>query len=176
MTKTVPGGIRTEVVTHDPWRGFRGQQWRETIDTRQFVQDNYTPYEGDASFLCAATDRTTAIWARITAMFPRERERGVYDVDPHTPASITSHAPGYIDRDTELIVGLQTDAPLKRAIMPNGGWRVVENSLLTYGYEVDPLVEKIFTKYRKTHNDGVFDAYTDETVDPITPDDYPASA
>lgn len=109
-----------------------------------------------------ATGRTTALWARLTAMFPQERERGVYDVDVHTPASITAHAPGYIDRDAELIVGLQTDAPLKRAIMPNGGWRVVETSLQTYGYEVDGRVEEIFTKYRKTHNDGVFDAYTAE--------------
>ena len=97
-------------------------------------------------------------------MFPVERERGVYDVDAHTPASITAHAPGYIDQDTELIVGLQTDAPLKRAIMPNGGWRVVETSLRTYGYEVDPRVKEIFTKYRKTHNDGVFDAYTAEIL------------
>jgi formate C-acetyltransferase len=97
-------------------------------------------------------------------MFPRERELGVYDVDPHTPASITAHAPGYIHRDNELIVGLQTDAPLKRAIMPFGGWRVVETSLRTYGYEVDPRVEEIFTKYRKTHNDAVFDAYTAEIL------------
>ncbi len=150
--------------TSDPWRGFHGQGWRHMIDCRQFLQDNYTPYEGDASFLVGPTARTTAMWARLTAMFPRERERGVYDVDPHTPASITAHAPGYIDRDTELIVGLQTDAPLKRAIMPFGGWRVVETSLKTYGYDIDPQVEEIFTKYRKTHNDGVFDAYTAEIL------------
>jgi formate C-acetyltransferase len=155
----------TDVTSTDalnPWRGFRGDDWRTAIDPRGFLQANYTPYDGDDTFLTGATDRTTKLWARLTAMFPRERERGVYDVDPHTPASITSHAPGYIDRDAELIVGLQTDAPLKRAIMPNGGWRVVETSLKTYGYEVDPRVEEIFTKYRKTHNDGVFDAYTAE--------------
>jgi formate C-acetyltransferase len=146
----------------DPWRGFRGDDWRASIDPRAFLQANYSPYDGGAAFLAGATERTTNLWDRLTAMFPRERERGVYDIDPHTPASITSHAPGYIDRDTELIVGLQTDAPLKRAIMPNGGWRVVETSLKTYGYEVDPRVEEIFTKYRKTHNDGVFDAYTAE--------------
>ena len=143
------------------WRGFRGHAWRQAIDTRSFIQDNCTPYEGDASFLTPATARTTALWSKLTAMFPRERERGVYDVDPHTPALITAHAPGYIDRGSELIVGLQTDAPLKRAIMPFGGWRVVETALETYGYEVDPQVKEIFTKYRKTHNDGVFDAYTD---------------
>jgi formate C-acetyltransferase len=148
----------------DAWRGFRGQGWRETIDPRLFLQENYTPYDGDAGFLTGPTARTTALWAKLSAMFPQERERGVYDVDPHTPASITAHAPGYIDRDAELIVGLQTDAPLKRAIMPNGGWRVVETSLKTYGYDIDPQVEKIFTKYRKTHNDGVFDAYTAEII------------
>lgn len=146
----------------DPWRGFRGESWRESIKPRMFLQENYSPYEGDEGFLAGATERTTKLWARLTAMFPRERERGVYDVDPHTPASINAHAPGYIDRDAELIVGLQTDAPLKRAIMPNGGWRVVETSLRSYGYEVDPRIAEIFTKYRKTHNDGVFDAYTAE--------------
>jgi len=148
----------------DPWRGFRGVGWRESIDTRSFLQANYTPYEGDAGFLTGATTRTTRLWEQLTAMFPQERERGVYDVDVHTPSSITSHAPGYVDRAAELIVGLQTDAPLRRAIMPNGGWRVVETSLQTYGYEVDPHVEEVFTKYRKTHNDGVFDAYTEQIL------------
>jgi formate C-acetyltransferase len=148
----------------EAWRGFRGGEWRESISPRLFIQANYTPYDGDAAFLAGATERTTKLWGRLTAMFPRERERGVYDVDPHTPASITAHAPGYIDREAELIVGLQTDAPLKRAIMPNGGWRVVETSLKTYGYDVDPIVEDIFTKHRKTHNEGVFDAYTAEIL------------
>ena len=130
-----------DVPTGDPWRSFRGQGWRDSIDTRRFIQDNYTPYKGDAGFLTGPTGRTKGIWARLTAMFPVERERGVYDVDAGTPSSITAHAPGYIDRDAELIVGLQTDAPLKRAIMPNGGWRVVETGLRTYGYEVDPRVK-----------------------------------
>ena len=128
----------TSADVGNPWRGFHGTRWRESIDPRLFLQANYTPYEGDDSFLAGATERTTKLWARLTAMFPRERERGVYDVDPHTPASITAHAPGYIDRDTELIVGVQADAPLRRAIMPNGGWRMVETSLKTYGYDVDP--------------------------------------
>jgi formate C-acetyltransferase len=141
------------------WRGFSAGAWQDGIDVRDFIQHNYTPYTGDAAFLQAATPRTSAIWNRITAMFPAERERGVYDVDPTTPSSITSHKPGYIDQPNELIIGLQTDAPLKRAIMPNGGWRMVEDALLTYGYQPDPTVKEIFTKYRKTHNQGVFDVY-----------------
>jgi len=96
----------------DPWRGFRGDGWRESVDPRLFLQANYMPYDGNAEFLAGVTERTTKLWSRLTAMFPAERERGVYDVDPHTPSSITSHEPGYIDRDAELIVGLQTDAPL----------------------------------------------------------------
>jgi len=126
---------------------------------RGFIQANYTPYEGDADFLADATERTTAVWDKLTAMFPEEREKGVYDIDWQTPASITSHAPGYIDKANEVIVGLQTDAPLKRAIMPFGGWRMVVKELETYGYPVDPALEKIFSEYRKTHNDGVFDVY-----------------
>ncbi len=144
----------------DPWRGFTGHQWRDTVDVRDFIQATCTPYTGGADFLRGATARTTALWARLTAMFPREREHGVYDIDVTTPSTITSHAPGYIDADLEIIVGLQTDAPLRRAMFPNGGWRVVEASLAAYGREPDPAVREIFTKYRKTHNDGVFDAYT----------------
>ncbi|WP_062436675.1 formate C-acetyltransferase [Herbidospora daliensis] len=146
----------------EAWRGFRGQAWRTVIDVRAFIQDNYTPYTGDEGFLAGATPRTKALWDRIAGMLPEERRRGVYDVDVATPASITAHGPGYIDRETELIVGLQTDAPLKRAIMPQGGLRMVENGLAAYGHELDPKVKEIFTEYRKTHNDGVFDAYTPE--------------
>jgi formate C-acetyltransferase len=141
------------------WRGFAEGPWAVGIDVRDFIQRNYTPYLGDAGFLAGPTERTTGIWNTLLAMFPAEREKGVYDVDATTPAGITAHAPGYIDRKNELIVGLQTDAPLKRAIMPYGGWRMVETSLKTYGYEVDPVVKEIFTKYRKTHNQGVFDVY-----------------
>ncbi|MET8977997.1 formate C-acetyltransferase [Streptomyces sp. NPDC004539] len=144
------------------WRGFEGGGWRERIDVRDFIQANYTPYEGDASFLTGPTDRTLAVWEKVSALFPEERARGVLDVDTATPSTITSHAPGWIDRDRELIVGLQTDAPLKRAIMPNGGLRMVENGLRAYGYAPDPFVTKVFGTYRKTHNDGVFDAYTPE--------------
>ncbi|GAA2957499.1 formate C-acetyltransferase [Microbacterium schleiferi] len=141
------------------WDGFVAGPWQDAIDVRDFIQRNYTPYSGDASFLTGATERTHRVWQTLTAMFPAERERGVYDVDATTPSTITSHAPGYIARDDELIVGLQTDAPLKRAIMPNGGWRMVKGALETYGYDVPADLEKIFTTYRKTHNDGVFDVY-----------------
>ncbi|MFF4544639.1 formate C-acetyltransferase [Streptomyces sp. NPDC001406] len=158
MTATMPVGNRTT----DAWRGFTGTHWREGIDVRDFVQANYTPYEGDARFLSGPTERTRAVWAKVSALFPEERRRGILDVDTATPSTITSHAPGYIDRERELIVGLQTDAPLKRAIMPTGGLRMVENGLKAYGYEPDPFVTKVFGTYRKTHNDGVFDAYTPE--------------
>ena len=141
------------------WAGFAPGPWQESIDVRDFIQRNFTPYEGDAAFLAGATDRTMRVWGILTAMFPEERERGVYDVDAHTPAGITAHRPGYISREDELIVGLQTDAPLKRAIMPNGGWRMVEGALNTYGFEIDEIVKTAFTQYRKTHNVGVFDVY-----------------
>jgi formate C-acetyltransferase len=143
----------------DAWAGFTAGPWQTGVDLRDFIQRNYTPYEGDADFLAGPTPRTTAIWQTLAGMFPEERARGIYDVDALIPSTITSHAPGYIDQDNEIIVGLQTDAPLKRAIMPNGGWRMVEDALKTYGYEPDPIVKKIFTTYRKTHNQGVFDVY-----------------
>ncbi|MFJ3878416.1 formate C-acetyltransferase [Streptomyces sp. NPDC090077] len=146
----------------EAWEGFKGGLWRDAIDVRDFIQQNYAPYEGDDSFLAGPTERTTAVWKAITDKFPEEREKGVYDVAHDIPSSITAHAPGYIDRDKDLIVGLQTDAPLKRAIMPYGGWRMVAGALETYGYPVSEELEKVFTEYRKTHNAGVFDAYTPE--------------
>ncbi|MFD8007753.1 formate C-acetyltransferase [Streptomyces mirabilis] len=158
MTATVTAGTRAP----EAWRGFAGTRWREHVDVRDFIQANYTPYEGDAAFLTGPTNRTRTVWGKVSALFPEERRRGILDVDPATPSTITSHAPGYIDRERELIVGLQTDAPLKRAIMPNGGLRMVENSLKAYDYEPDPFVIRVFGTYRKTHNDGVFDAYTPE--------------
>ncbi len=145
----------------DPWAGFDEGAWRQGIDVAAFIRGNYTPYEGDASFLTGPSERTESLWRFVADLMVVERERGILDVDPHTPSSITSHAPGRItDEIPELIVGLQTDKPLKRAIMPNGGYRMVENGLKAYGYEPDPRVGEIFTKYRKTHNQGVFDAYT----------------
>lgn len=145
------------------WDAFVPGPWRQRIDVRDFIQRNYAPYAGDSSFLAGPTERTSRLWAELGELFTLERSRGVLDVS-QVPSSITAHAPGYIDRELELIVGLQTDAPLKRAIFPNGGWRMVESSLASYGFAVDPLVRDVFTKYRKTHNDGVFDAYTPEIL------------
>jgi formate C-acetyltransferase len=159
MTATVTAGPR---ATTEAWREFAGARWRDGIDVRDFIQANYTPYEGDAAFLAGPTERTRAVWGKVARLFPEERRRGILDVDPGTPSTITSHRPGFIDRDRELIVGLQTDAPLRRAIMPNGGLRMVENGLKAYGYQADPFVTRVFSTYRKTHNDGVFDAYTPE--------------
>jgi len=143
------------------WEGFKGGFWQHEINVRDFIQQNYEPYEGDESFLAGATERTKKLWEQLNELFVEERQKGVLDIS-QIPSSITAHAPGYIDRDNEVIVGLQTDAPLKRAIMPNGGLRMVLNALKTYGYEPDPHVVEAFTKYRKTHNDAVFDAYTED--------------
>jgi len=151
-------------ATTDPkkataWDGFQSGLWQKEINVRDFIQQNYQPYDGDESFLATATARTKNLWARLSELFLEERKKGVLDVS-QIPSSITAHAPGYIDRENEIIVGLQTEAPLKRAIMPNGGFRMILTSLKTYGYEPDPHVVEAFTKYRKTHNEGVFDAYT----------------
>jgi formate C-acetyltransferase len=148
-----------EVKELSPWHGFAGGLWQNEIDVRDFIQQNYQPYYGDDGFLAPATARTTKIWDTLKALFVVEQKKGVLDVS-QIPAAITAHAPGYIDKDNEVIVGLQTDAPLKRAIMPNGGLRMVVGALKTYGYDPDPHVVEAFSKYRKTHNDGVFDAYT----------------
>ncbi|WP_406264056.1 formate C-acetyltransferase [Streptomyces sp. NBC_00191] len=159
MTMATRADVKTPAAA---WHGFAGQRWRDEIEVRDFIQANYTPYEGDSGFLAGPTERTRSVWDKVSALFPEERRRGILDVDAATPSTITSHRPGFIDRERELIVGLQTDAPLKRAIMPNGGLRMVENGLRAYGYEPDPFVTRVFGSYRKTHNDGVFDAYTPE--------------
>src|SRR6186713_1065385 len=144
-----------------PWRTFRTGLWQKEINVRDFIQQNYEPYYGDGAFLAPATKRTLDVWDQLTELFVEERKKGVLDVS-QIPSSITSHPPGYIDADKEIIVGLQTDAPLKRAIMPNGGLRMVVSALKAFGYTPDPHVIETFTKYRKTHNDGVFDAYTSD--------------
>jgi len=146
------------------WRGFTGTGWRETIDVGAFIHDNVTPYTGGPQFLAGPTERTGRIWRRLQRMFVEERRRGIYDVDAHTPSTITSHAPGYIDQGHELIVGLQTSAPLRRAIMPAGGLRMVQAGLAAYGYSLDSTVRTIYSQYRKTHNDGVFDAYPQDVL------------
>lgn len=136
--------------------------WNKEINVRDFIVSNYTPYDGDESFLVGPTERTVKLWDEVKELMNKEREAGgVLDIDEHTISTIDAYAPGYIDKNLEQIVGLQTDAPLKRAIMPFGGIRMVRSSLEAYGREMDPEVENVF-KYRKTHNDGVFDAYTDE--------------
>jgi formate C-acetyltransferase len=158
MASTAPQEITRPKVTPQ-WEGFNTGLWQSEINVRDFIQQNYEPYEGDESFLAGATPRTKAIWDQLNRLFVEERRKGVLDIS-QIPSSITAHAPGYIDRDNEVIVGLQTDAPLKRAIMPNGGFRMVLSALKTYGHEPDPHVVEAFTKYRKTHNEAVFDAYT----------------
>jgi formate C-acetyltransferase len=158
MSTVAPGDQKT-AATASAWHAFRTGLWQKEINVRNFIQQNYEPYDGDASFLAPATARTRKIWNALNELFAEERRKGVLDVS-QIPSSITAHEPGYIDRDNEIIVGLQTDAPLKRAIMPNGGLRMVVNALKAYGYEPDPAVVETFTKYRKTHNEGVFDAYT----------------
>lgn len=152
------GAARTD-ATAVPWRGFQTGLWQKEINVRDFIQHNYEPYEGDSSFLAGATERTKSIWARLNELFVEERKKGVLEIS-QVPSTITSHGPGYIDKDREVIVGLQTEAPLRRAIMPNGGLRMVLSALKAYGHEPDPHVVDVFTKYRKTHNDAVFDAYT----------------
>ena len=145
------------------WQGFKEGRWTKEIDVRGFIQANYTPYEGDDSFLAGATENTKQLWEEVMELFKKERENGgTLDVDTKTVSAIDAYAPGYINKDKETVVGLQTDAPLKRAIMPEGGIRMVESSCEAYGFKCDPLVSEIFTKYRKTHNQGVFDAYTTE--------------
>ena len=145
----------------DPWRGFKTGDWNENINVREFIQLNYPPYEGDAEFLAGATDKTLRVWDTLEKKYlSEERRRRVYDVDTETPADIDAFPAGYISEDDDVIVGLQTDVPLKRAMMPFGGWRMVETAIKEAGKEPNPEIKKIFTEYRKTHNDGVFDIYT----------------
>ncbi len=147
------------LVVADPWTGFVRGDWCTTVDVRGFIQSNHRPYEGDASFLAGPTARTLALWAKLSELLKAERAKGVLDVSADRASSITAHDAGFIDRDAEIIVGLQTDAPLKRAIMPNGGLRMVESGLEAYGFGLDPTVKEVWTKYRKSHNQGVFDVY-----------------
>ena len=146
------------------WRDFSAGRWESTIDVRDFIQRNVTPYQGDESFLVGPSVRTLAVWEKLRPYFEEERRRGVLDVDAATPSTVIAHAPGWIDQENEVIVGLQTDRPFRRAIFPAGGLRMVEAGLKAAGFEADPAVHQAFTQYRKTHNDGVFDAYTPEIM------------
>ena len=146
------------------WRGFNSGNWRTRIDVRDFIINNVTSYTGDEKFLAGPSKRTKAVWEKLQPYFEKERKNGVLAVDAHTPSTVLAHKPGYIDQENEIIVGLQTDQPFKRAIFPYGGLRMVEAGLKAAGFEADPQVHEAFTKYRKTHNDGVFDAYTPEIM------------
>lgn len=139
---------------------FDGFIWKREINVRDFIQHNYTPYTGDESFLEGPSEKTLKVWNKLTEMFKVERAKGVYDTETKLPQSIDTYGAGYIDKENEVIVGLQTDAPLKRGIFPKGGIRMVESALKAYGYELDPATKDIYTRYRKTHNEGVFSAYT----------------
>ena len=154
-----------EQETKFAWRSFKDGKWSKGTDVSDFIRLNYTPYEGDSSFLAPATDRTKKVWGKALELMDEERRNnGLLSADVSTPSAVDSHAAGYIDRDNEIIVGLQTDAPLRRAIMPYGGYRMVRSSCEAYGLKEDEKVKEVFTKYRKTHNDGVYDAYTPEIL------------
>ena len=148
----------------DAWRDFQSGAWCNSIDVRDFIVKNFAPYEGDESFLVGMTTRTKAVWDKLQPYFGEERKKGVLAVDAANPSTMLAHAAGYIDAKNEVIVGLQTDQPFKRAIFPYGGLRMVEAGLKAAGVEANSKVHEVFTKYRRSHNDGVFDAYTPEIM------------
>ncbi|MBN3006610.1 formate C-acetyltransferase [Chromobacterium alkanivorans] len=156
--------LNRDATQANPWRDFTGGEWQSKVDVRNFIQLNYKPFEGDASFLAPATARTQKLWDTLSELLKEERARGVLDVAADRGSSITAHDAGYIDQASEVIVGLQTDAPLKRAIMPNGGLRMVENGLEAFGFKLDPVIKDVWTHYRKSHNQGVFDTYTPDIM------------
>ncbi|MEK6263185.1 MAG: formate C-acetyltransferase [Clostridium sp.] len=145
------------------WNGFKGDEWKNAINVSDFIQKNYTLYEGDDSFLVGKTAKTNSVWDKANSLIIEEIKKGIIDVETNEIAGIDNFAPGYIDKENEVIFGLQTDAPLKRIVNPFGGFRMVEQSLEAYGYKLNKDIEEYFPKYRKTHNEGVFDAYTPAT-------------
>ena len=150
-------------MMREEWTGFKEGKWIKEINVRDFIQKNYTPYTGDETFLAGPSDATTALWQQVLSLNEQERAAGgVLDADTSVVSTLTSHAAGYLNKELEKIVGFQTDKPFKRALQPFGGIRMSESALEAYGYELDPEIKKIFTQYRKTHNQGVFDAYTPE--------------
>ena len=154
------------MLENEQWAGFEGRIWREEINVRDFIQKNYKPYDGDESFLAGPTDATNKLWGRLQELQKEERAKGgVLDMETEVVSGLTAYGPGYIDeslKELEKVVGLQTDKPLKRAFMPYGGIKMAEQSCENYGYTPNPELHKIFTEYHKTHNQGVFDAYTPE--------------
>ena len=151
------------VMQDQAWNGFAAGEWQRSIDVRSFIQKNWTPYLGDDAFLAGPTQRTKAVWERCEELLLQELKDGILDVDTHRVSGIDNYAPGYIDKENEVIVGLQTDAPLKRIVNLYGGTRMAKSALEQYGYQLDPEIEAHFTEYRKTHNEGVFDAYPERT-------------
>jgi formate C-acetyltransferase len=164
LSKSTNAALSKNTNNERSWRDFRPGNWCTSIDVRDFIALNVTPYLGDEKFLAPPSERTKAVWAKLQPYFQEERKKGVLAVDAKTPSSLLAHKAGYIDQDNEVIVGLQTDQPFKRAIFPAGGLRMVESGLKAAGFAADPHVHEAFTKYRKTHNDGVFDAYTPEIM------------
>jgi len=147
----------------EQWNGFKGKTWKEEVNVRDFIQENYTPYDGTDEFLADATEATTKLWDQVMELNKQEREAGgVLDMDTKVVSTITSHGPGYLDKNLETVVGFQTEKPFKRSLQPFGGIRMSEQAAESYGYEIDAEVSHIFRDYRKTHNQGVFDAYTPE--------------
>ena len=145
------------------WQGFRPGKWQTKIDVRDFIQKNYTPYEGAADFLASATENTTAVWDECKRLLAEERQKGgVLDVDTEKVSTTVSHAPGYIDKEHESVVGLQLDAPLKRGLIVNGGLRMAQQAAAEYGYKVSDKITEIYSKHVKTHNEAVFELYTPE--------------
>src|SRR5215216_3028881 len=157
-------GLSKSAKNERSWREFKPGSWRNSIDVRDFIVRNAKSYDGDETFLAAPSERTKTVWAKLQPYFKEEQKKGVLAVDAKTPSTLLAHKAGYIDRDNEVIVGLQTDEPFKRAIFPFGGLSMVEAGLKAAGFEADPQVHEAFTKYRKSHNDGVFDAYTPEIM------------
>ena len=147
----------------EQWQGFKGSKWQDEVDVRDFIQNNYKPYNGDESFLEGPTESTNTLWGKLQKLQKEERAKGgVLDMETEVVSSLTAYGPGYLDKDLEKVVGLQTDKPLKRAFMPYGGIRMSEEACETYGYKPSEKLHEIFTKYHKTHNDAVFSAYTPE--------------
>lgn len=147
----------------EQWNGFKGKTWKEEVNVRDFIQENYTPYDGTDEFLAGPTEATTKLWDQVMDLNKQERDAGgVLDMDTKIVSTITSHGPGYLNKELETVVGFQTDKPFKRSLQPFGGIRMSEQSAESYGYEIDSEVSHIFRDYRKTHNQGVFDAYTPE--------------
>lgn len=157
------GGVY--VMVREAWRGFKGDSWREGVNVQDFIRQNYTEYTGDDSFLEGPTEATKELWAKVSELKNQElANNGVLDADTDIVMTMTSHPAGYIDKDLEKIVGIQTDKPLKRGLNVYGGIRMAETALKSYGYEISPELHEIYTEHRKTHNQGVFDAYDDDIL------------